>query len=87
VDVLGAGVTKGTTLAEWARAMGLSRTAIMAVGDNHNDREMLEFAGTGVVMANSVPELLDGQFAVTGTNDEAGLAQAIDRFVLDDRRD
>jgi hydroxymethylpyrimidine pyrophosphatase-like HAD family hydrolase len=47
---------------------------------------MLEFAGTSVVMANSVPELLDGQFAVTGTNDEAGLAQAIDRFVLDDRR-
>ena len=87
VDVLGAGVTKGTTLAEWARAMGLSRTAIMAVGDNHNDREMLEFAGTGVVMGNSVPELLDGQFAVTGTNDEAGLAQAIDRFVLDGRRD
>lgn len=86
VDVLGAGVTKGTTLAEWARAMGLPRTAIMAVGDNHNDREMLEFAGTGVVMANSVPELLDGQFAVTGTNEEAGLAQAIDRFVLDDRR-
>ena len=85
VDVLGAGVTKGTTLAEWARAMDLPRTAIMAVGDNHNDREMLEFAGTGVVMGNSVPELLDGQFAVTGTNDEAGLAQAIDRFVLGDR--
>ena len=85
VDVLGAGVTKGTTLAEWARAMDLPRTAIMAVGDNHNDREMLEFAGTGVVMGNSVPELLDGGFAVTGTNDEAGLAQAIDRFVLGDR--
>ena len=66
--------------------MDLPRTAIMAVGDNHNDREMLEFAGTGVVMANIVPELLDGQFAVTGTNDEAGLAQAIDRFVLGDRR-
>ena len=87
VDVLGPGVTKGTTLAEWARALDLPRTAIMAIGDNHNDREMLEFAGTGVVMANSVPELLDGQFAVTGTNDEAGLAQAIDRFVLDGRRD
>jgi len=86
VDVLGAGVTKGTTLAEWARAMDLPRTAIMAVGDNHNDREMLEFAGIGVVMGNSVPELLDGQFAITGTNDEAGIAQAIDRFVLGDRR-
>jgi hydroxymethylpyrimidine pyrophosphatase-like HAD family hydrolase len=82
IDVLRAGVTKGTALAEWARGLGLPREAVMAVGDNHNDREMLSFAGTGVAMANSVPELLDGTFQVTGTNDEAGLAQAIDRFVL-----
>ena len=54
----------------------------MAVGDNHNDREMLEFAGTGVAMGNSVAELLDGAFHVTGSNDEAGLAQAIERFAL-----
>ena len=54
----------------------------MAVGDNYNDREMLEFAGTGVAMGNSVAELLDGAFHITGTNDEAGLAQAIDRHAL-----
>ena len=48
VDVLGAGVTKGTTLAGWAQALGLRREAVMAVGDNHNDREMLDYAGTGV---------------------------------------
>ena len=56
VDVLGAGVTKGTTLAEWARALGVTRDGVMAVGDNYNDREMLEYAGTGVAMGNSVPE-------------------------------
>ena len=56
----------------------------MAVGDNYNDREMLEFAGTGVAMGNSVAELLEGAFHVTGSNDEAGLAQAIERFALDD---
>ena len=82
VDVLAAGVTKGTTLAEWVRALGLTREAVMAVGDNYNDREMLEFAGTGVAMGNSVAELLDGAFHVTGSNDEAGLAQAIERFAL-----
>jgi hydroxymethylpyrimidine pyrophosphatase-like HAD family hydrolase len=82
VDVLGAGVTKGTTLAEWVGGLGLTRDAVMAVGDNYNDREMLEFAGIGVAMANSVAELLDGTFHITGSNDEAGLAQAIDRFVL-----
>jgi hydroxymethylpyrimidine pyrophosphatase-like HAD family hydrolase len=82
VDVLGAGVTKGTTLAEWVQELGLTRDAVMAVGDNYNDREMLAFAGTGVAMGNGVPELLDGTFHVTASNDEAGLAQAIERFAL-----
>jgi hydroxymethylpyrimidine pyrophosphatase-like HAD family hydrolase len=82
IDVLGAGVTKGSTLAAWARALGLTREGVMAVGDNYNDREMLEYAGTGVAMGNSVPELLTGAFHVTGTSDEAGLAQAIDSFAL-----
>ena len=50
--------------------------------NNYNDRGMLEFAGTGVAMGNSVAELLDGAFHVTGSNDEAGLAQAIGRFAL-----
>ncbi len=82
VDVLATGVTKGTTLAEWARALGLTSESVMAVGDNYNDREMLEFAGTGVAMGNSVAELLEGGFHITATNDEAGLAQAIDRHAL-----
>jgi hydroxymethylpyrimidine pyrophosphatase-like HAD family hydrolase len=82
VDVLAAGVTKGTTLAAWARALGLTSESVMAVGDNYNDREMLAFAGTGVAMGNSVAELLEGAFHITGTNDEAGLAQAIDRYAL-----
>jgi hydroxymethylpyrimidine pyrophosphatase-like HAD family hydrolase len=38
----------------------------MAVGDNFNDLEMLEFAGLPVVMANSVPGLLERGWAVTG---------------------
>jgi hydroxymethylpyrimidine pyrophosphatase-like HAD family hydrolase len=83
VDVLAAGVTKGTTLAEWADGLGVTSESVMAVGDNYNDREMLEFAGTGVAMGNSVPELLGGAFHITGTNDEAGLAQAIYRHALD----
>jgi hydroxymethylpyrimidine pyrophosphatase-like HAD family hydrolase len=82
VDVMAAGVTKGTTLAAWTRALGLTGESVMAVGDNYNDREMLEFAGTGVAMGNGVAELLEGAFHITGTNDEAGLAQAIDRHAL-----
>jgi hydroxymethylpyrimidine pyrophosphatase-like HAD family hydrolase len=43
---------------------------------------MLEFAGVPVVMGNAVPELLSAGFHVTASNDDAGLARAIERFAL-----
>jgi HAD superfamily hydrolase (TIGR01484 family) len=82
VDVLASGCTKGTTLAAWAERQGIGRSDIMAVGDNFNDLEMLEFAGRPVVMGNAVAELKDRGWPVTGTNDEGGLAEAIWRYVL-----
>jgi Cof subfamily protein (haloacid dehalogenase superfamily) len=77
LDVNGAGCTKGTALARWARSLGVSRDEVMAVGDNLNDLAMLEFAGTPVVMGNAAPELKTRGFLQTGTNDEGGLAEAV----------
>jgi hypothetical protein len=55
----------------------------MAVGDNHNDREMLEWAGTRVVVANAEPPLFDLEgVQVTLSNDECGVAAAIEKFIL-----
>jgi Cof subfamily protein (haloacid dehalogenase superfamily) len=82
VDVLPAGCTKGATLAAWARRQGYSRDQVMALGDNLNDLEMLEAAGLPVVMGNAVPALLERGWPVTATNDDAGVAAAISRFVL-----
>jgi len=81
VDVCGAGITKGSGLAAVAARFGVAQAEVMAVGDNHNDRDMLEWAGIGVVMGNAEPELKHAAFHETGTNDDAGLAQAIDRFI------
>jgi Cof subfamily protein (haloacid dehalogenase superfamily) len=81
VDVCGAGITKGSGLAAVAAQFGIARADVMAVGDNHNDRDMLEWAGTGVVMGNAEPELKQPGFHETGTNDAGGLAQAIDLFI------
>ena len=58
------------------------REQVMAVGDNFNDLEMLEFAGTPVVMANAVDSLKRPGWHVTGHQDDAGLAQAVRRFAL-----
>ena len=80
MDVCAAGTTKGSSLARVAALFDIPQDSVMAVGDNHNDRDMLEWAGTGVVMGNAEPELHGFGFHRTATNDEAGLAQAIERF-------
>ncbi len=82
IDVLPPGCTKGAALAEWAALQGLQREEILAVGDNHNDLEMLEFAGIPVVMQNSVPALKSYGWHETHSNDDSGVAAAIERFAL-----
>jgi len=82
LDVLPPGCTKGAALEEWAQRQGLRRDEILAVGDNHNDLEMLHFAGIPVVMGNSVPELKAFGWHETHSNDESGVAAAIERFAL-----
>jgi hypothetical protein len=54
----------------------------MAIGDNWNDRGMLEFAGLPVLMGNSVPELKSLGWTVTLSNDENGVAEAIRTYAL-----
>ena len=82
LDVIRAGITKGATLAEWTAARHILPQEILAIGDNHNDLEMLSFAGVPVVMENGVPELKQRGWHVTGSNDEDGVATAIQRFAL-----
>lgn len=82
IDVLHAAVSKGASLAEWAALRGIARDEILAIGDNHNDLEMLSFAGVPVVMGNCVPVLKEQGWHITCSNDEDGVAAAIDRFVL-----
>ena len=77
-----AGCSKGAALADWASRQGLSPSEVMAVGDNLNDLEMLEFAGTPVVMGNAIDDLQTRGWNRTATNDEAGVAKAIETFVF-----
>ena len=81
VDVCSAGTSKASGLASIASHFRVPRAEVMAVGDNHNDLDMLTWAGTGVVMGNAQPALHAAGLPITGTNDHAGLAQAIDRFI------
>jgi len=82
IDVIHPQCSKGAALAEWAALRGLAREEVMAIGDNHNDLEMLSFAGIPVVMGNCVPELKTFGWHETASNDHNGVAAAIERFAL-----
>src|SRR5271156_4468173 len=82
IDVIPPDCSKGAALAEWAGLRGYGREEVMAIGDNHNDLEMLAFAGIPVVMGNGVAELKNFGWHETGTNDENGVAVAIEQFAL-----
>jgi hypothetical protein len=78
IDVLNAGCSKGHALERWATHRGYAREEVMAVGDNHNDVEMLEFAGHPVIMGNACEELLGRGWTVTRGNDACGVAAAVE---------
>lgn len=78
IDVLNAGCSKGHALERWATYRGYRREEVMAVGDNHNDVEMLEFAGHPVIMGNACEELRGRGWRVTRGNHECGVAAAVE---------
>jgi len=82
LDLLPRGVTKGWALARLAARLGVDRKETMAIGDNWNDVEMLEWAGQGVMMGNAAGELRTlaktRGWKQTLTNDQDGAAVAIE---------
>jgi Cof subfamily protein (haloacid dehalogenase superfamily) len=81
IDVLNAGCSKGHALSRWAAHRGFRPEQVMAIGDNHNDVEMLEFAGYPVIMGNACAELRGRGWKVTLGNDSCGVAAALAEVV------
>jgi len=82
LDVLEPSVGKGEAVSFLQERWGVSAAETMAVGDNWNDHEMLDRAGLGLVMGNADPELQSLGLPVIPSNDEDGVAIAVERHVL-----
>lgn len=76
------GVSKGEALARLASYLGIRREETIAIGDNDNDRSMIEWAGLGVAMGNAPADLQASADYVAPTVDADGVAEVIERFVL-----
>lgn len=75
------GVHKGRALAEALPAVGIDLSEVAAFGDAQNDLTMLEAAGVGVAMGNATDEVKAVADMVTGTNNEDGIADALERLL------
>lgn len=82
LDVLAPGVHKAEALGFVQARWGVTAAETLAIGDNWNDHEMLESAGLGLVMGNADPRMRALGLPVLPTNDEDGVAHAIERHVL-----
>lgn len=77
VEFLPAGVSKGQALARVAGLLGLGPSDCAAIGNEMNDAEMLDWAGTGIAMANSPRALQERADMVTASNDQRGVLKAL----------
>ncbi len=84
LEIMDADATKARALAAVAAALEIQAQEVMAIGDSHNDLPMIEWAGTGVAVGNAHPQVKAAADYITGSNDEAGVIQALEKFISRD---
>lgn len=81
-EIMPQGIDKEHGIQTLAAMLDIPLRHVMAIGDHENDETMIKAAGFGVAMGNAVPRVKEAADAVTGTNDEEGVAQAIRKYAL-----
>ena len=81
IEVTAGGINKGEALLWLAGELGIDREEILAFGDGANDADMIRAAGIGAAMEVSVPEVRAAADILAGSNDEDGVARAIQRYI------
>jgi Cof subfamily protein (haloacid dehalogenase superfamily) len=81
-EVMAAGVTKAAAI-EWTIGhLGLDAGSVLAIGDSPNDIPMLRHAALGIAMGNASPIVREAADALTASNNEEGVAEALHRYLL-----
>lgn len=82
IEIMDKGVSKGRGISVLASFYNLFREEVMCIGDNGNDLSMIEYAGMGVAMGNGTDDVKKSANYVTDTNNNSGVAKAIEKFIL-----
>ncbi len=79
--------SKGNAVKKLAEQLGIKQEEVMSIGDNGNDLSMITYAGCGVAMDNAIPEVKAAADFQTRSNNEGGVAYAIEKLVLEPLRE
>jgi Cof subfamily protein (haloacid dehalogenase superfamily) len=82
LEIMPHGVDKGWGLAQLTQHLGFSADDVIAFGDEHNDLDMFDFAGTSVAMANGQDIVKKRADFITASNDEDGVLKALKHFAI-----
>lgn len=76
-------VSKAVAMEKLGEYYGIKQEEMIAIGDQTNDLPMIEYAGLGVAMANAVDKVKEAADYITLSNNDAGVAHTINKFILD----
>ncbi len=82
IEITAPNVSKGNALSRLADHYGLAQAEVMAIGDQDNDIDMVEWAGLGVAIGNAAPDLIAVADHIAPSVNEEGVVWAIEQFIL-----
>jgi Cof subfamily protein (haloacid dehalogenase superfamily) len=80
LEIMNLHASKASAIAFLLNHYGLDKNEVIAIGDNYNDKGMIEFAGLGIAMGNAPDEIKMVADYVTDTNNNDGVAKALNHF-------
>ena len=82
LDIMASNISKGNALEVLSQKLGVDLSEVIVFGDNYNDMEMLKCAGMPIAMENAVEEVKSQAKYITKSNNESGIAYAINNYIL-----
>lgn len=82
LEIMPKGIDKAQSLSVLLKHLNMSKDEMIAIGDGFNDLSMVQYAGLGVAMANAQQIVKDAAQYITLSNEEDGVAHAVEKFLL-----
>lgn len=82
VEIMPKNIDKAYSLGKLLDHLNLTKDQMICCGDGFNDLSMIKYAGLGVAMANAQPVVKEAADFITASNDEDGVADVIEKFML-----